>query len=153
VLGALIVVRLAWRLAHRPPAFPRSLSGWQQRAAALVHRAAVRPAWSDALSGYLASNFSKRGVKFFGVVLRRGGRTCRGLHRAQRRPRGHRGGLQRADRGHVAAALKHVLVDRDAVFARMWWGRTRMAAMIGIRLGGESLSGLRRDTAFFPRVP
>ena len=36
---ALTLIRLGWRLAHRPPALPDSMPGWERRAAALGHLA------------------------------------------------------------------------------------------------------------------
>ena len=36
---ALTLIRLGWRLAHRPPALTDSMPGWERRAAALGHLA------------------------------------------------------------------------------------------------------------------
>ena len=124
VLGLLILLRLGWRLAHRPLDWPRALPGWQRRAATFVHRALYVCMVVMPLSGYVASNFSKRGVKFFGIVLPPWGpdlptvyTVLNGLHVATAVV------FSVLIAGHVAAALKHVWVDRDEVFARMWPGR------------------------------
>ena len=75
-------------------------------------------------SGWVASNFSKHGVKFFGIALPPLGpdlprvyAVFNGLH--------HFAGwlLIGLVALHVAAALKHLLVDRDGVFGRMSWHR------------------------------
>ena len=120
VLGVLIVVRLAWRLAHVPPAWPGSMSLLQQRAAALGHRALYACMVVLPLSGYVGSNFSKYGITFFGTTLQPWGPESKaaydffnGLHVAT-------GFVFCAlIAGHVALALKHALIDRDGVFARI----------------------------------
>ena len=123
VLGLLIALRLAWRLAHAAPAWPGSMPGWQQRAARLGHRALYACMLVMPLSGYVASNFSKHGVKFFGLALRAWGPDLPAIY-------GFFNGLHIVTAwlfcaliaGHVAVALKHALVDRDGVFARIWPG-------------------------------
>src|SRR5438046_2861493 len=59
----------AGRHAHRPPRWPDALPQWQRRAAELAHRALYVCMVVMPLSGYVASNFSKHGVKFFGTTL------------------------------------------------------------------------------------
>ena len=73
VLGVLIVVRIAWRLGHAPPPWPATMSARRQRAANLGHVALYACMVVAPLAGYLGSNFSKYGVRFFGVVARRRG--------------------------------------------------------------------------------
>ena len=69
VLLALIAARLAWRLLHRPPGWPAGMARWQRRAASWGHRALYACMFAMPLSGYVASNFSKHGIRFFGVAL------------------------------------------------------------------------------------
>lgn len=69
VLLALICARLGWRLTHKPPAWPLDMPRWQQRTATWGHRALYACMLLMPLSGYIASNFSKHGVKFFGLAL------------------------------------------------------------------------------------
>lgn len=110
LLLALVLARLAWRLAHRPPAWPAGMAHWQQRAASLGHAALYACMLLMPLSGYVASNFSKHGVKFFGLALAPWGsdlpavyRVFNGLHVA----------LAWAFRvliaGHVVLAIIHQL--------------------------------------------
>jgi cytochrome b561 len=120
VLGALILLRLGWRLAHRPPLWPASLPPWQRRAAGLGHAALYVCMLVMPLSGYVASNFSKHGVKLFGVPLRPWGAdlpvvydALNGLHIATAWV------FSALIAGHVAMALKHALCDRDGLFSRM----------------------------------
>jgi cytochrome b561 len=120
VLGVLIVLRLAWRLAHRPPPLPGTLPPWQRRAAKLSHRLLYACMLVMPLSGYVASNFSRRGVVFFGTPLAPWGPDLPAVY-------AFLGGVHQVTAVvlvglitvHVAAALKHALVDRDGVFRRM----------------------------------
>ena len=69
MIGVLIVMRIAWRLAHRPPPLPASLPLWE-RCAALANQGLLYACMLlMPLTGYAASNFSKFGVKFFNLVL------------------------------------------------------------------------------------
>ena len=123
VLGLLIIVRLAWRLTHRPPAWPRSMPAWQQRAARLGHRALYACMLVMPLSGYIGSNFSKYGVKLFGLTLHPWGPPLPSVY-------AFFNGLHDVTAwlfvaliaGHVMAALKHALVTRDGVFSSIWPG-------------------------------
>jgi cytochrome b561 len=120
VLGVLIVARIAWRLAHAPPPWPDSMSAWQQRAAALGHRALYACMIVLPLAGYVGSNFSKRGIRFFGVPLAPWGPDWPaaysffvGVHDVAALV------FSALIAGHVAMALKHALIERDGVFARI----------------------------------
>jgi cytochrome b561 len=121
VLGLLIVARLAWRLAHRPPAWPAGMPHWQQRAALWAHRALYACMVAMPVSGYVASNFSKHGVRFFGVLLKPWGPDVPAVY-------GLFNGVHVVTAFlfvalialHVGAALKHAWVDRDGVFSRIW---------------------------------
>ena len=126
VLFVLIAARLLWRLRHAPPAWPASMPAWQHGAARWGHRALYAGMVLAPLAGYTASNFSKHGVRFFGIHLAPWGpdlpRVYDALH-----------GLHVATTwlltalivGHVAVSLKHALIDRDGVFSRMWPGAAR----------------------------
>lgn len=121
VIGLLIVLRLAWRLAHEPPPLPDSVPRWQQRAALYSHRLLYGLMLAVPLSGFLASNFSQHGVQFFlSVQLGPWGPDSKALYAAFNLT--HRVCawlLQVLVLLHVLAALKHLVVDRDAVFSRM----------------------------------
>ncbi len=120
-LFVLIVLRLAWRLGHRPPPWPASMPYWQRRAARLGHRALYACMLAVPVFGYIASNFSKHGVKLFGLALPPWGADLPGVY-------AFFNGLHVATAwllialiaGHVLVALKHALVDRDAIHRRIW---------------------------------
>ena len=121
VLLALIVVRLLWRWRHRPPAWPAAMSAWQRRAAMLGHRALYACMLVLPLSGYVASNFSKHGIRFFGIKLPAWGPDIPAIYDLFN-------GVHVVTAlcftalivGHVVFALKHACVDHDGVFARIW---------------------------------
>jgi cytochrome b561 len=125
VLGLMIVLRLLWRLRHRPPAWPSTMPDWQRRAARLGHGALYACMLVMPLSGYVASNFSKHGVKFFGIPLKPWGPDVPAVYNAFNLLHVVTGFVfTLLVAGHIAAALKHALVDRDAIFARIWpWAR------------------------------
>jgi cytochrome b561 len=128
VLGMLIVARLLWRLAHRPPLWPATMPAWQQRAARLSHIALYGCMVTMPVSGYIASNFSKYGVKFFGLALAPWGAERPAVYDAFNGLHVVTGWVFAAlVFVHIAAALKHLLVDRDGVFARIWPSAARAA--------------------------
>ncbi len=137
VLGLAIVLRLGWRLAHRPPAWPAAMSGWQRRAAHAGHVALYACMLVMPVSGYVASNFSKHGVIFFGHAVAPWGPDLPKVYAALN-------GVHVATSwlfavliaGHVLAALRHAWVDRDGIFGRIWpWRMPRVASAPARRLG------------------
>lgn len=120
VLGVLIVARIGWRLAHKPPPWPATMPIGLQRAADLGHAALYACMLVAPLAGYLGSNFSKFGVRFFGVVLPPWGPDLPrvyaflvGVHDATTYL------LLALTAGHVAFALRHALIEHDGVFERI----------------------------------
>ena len=64
LIGLLVLVRIGWRLTHRPPpALP--MPRWQWLASRVAHAGLYVAMLVVPLSGYIASNFSKWGVKLF----------------------------------------------------------------------------------------
>lgn len=128
-LAVLILARLAWRIAHRPPPLPATMPAWERVAARASHALLYACMIGVPLSGYAASNFSKYGIKYFGLVLlppwgvddKQVYAVFNTAHKV----------LALAFVGlillHVAAALKHALVDRDGVMRRMWPWQTRLS--------------------------
>ncbi|MFW5427450.1 MAG: cytochrome b [Methylophagaceae bacterium] len=70
-VAMLIVLRVLWRLTHKAPPLPDTVSKWQQRAAGVVHGMIYVLMVAMPLSGYLQSMFSKYDTKFWGIVLPR----------------------------------------------------------------------------------
>jgi cytochrome b561 len=119
-IGVLVVLRLLWRLTHRPPALPSSMPAWEVTAARINHVLLYALLIAMPVIGFLASNFTKFGVKYFGLQIGpffpedQGLRdTLQGLHGALSWV------LFALIVLHVLAALKHWLIDKDRVFQRM----------------------------------
>lgn len=123
LIGLLIVLRIGWRLRHAPPP-ALAMPAWQRRAAHASHLAMYACMVLMPLSGYLASNFSKHGIKLFNVVrLAPWGSDDRLLYAVFNQTHKVTGVLFAALIAvHLLAVLKHTLVDRDHLLARMWRG-------------------------------
>lgn len=127
VIGLLIVLRIVWRLTHQPPPLPASMPAWQRHAGRFGHAVLYLCMLALPLSGYLASNFSKYGVKFFNVVhLPPWGPEDKTLY-AFFNGTHHVAALLLAVfvALHVLAVAKHMLIDRDGLLWRMWPRRTK----------------------------
>jgi cytochrome b561 len=124
VLGGLIVARLAWRLFHAPPPWPATMGPGERRAARAVHIALYACMVTMPASGYVASNFNRFGISFFGFAWPPWGIASPSVYAFFI-------GVHVATAfvfctlivGHVLAAIKHVVVDRDDVLARILMGR------------------------------
>ena len=127
LLGLAIMLRLLWRLRHHPPAWPPGMAPWQLRAARLGHQALYACMLVMPVSGYVASNFSRHGVKFFGLALRPWGPDLPAVYAALNLLHISTAWLFCAlIFGHVLMALKHSWVDRDGTLARIWpWPASR----------------------------
>ena len=67
-LALLILARVVWRIGHRPPELPSLMPLWERVAAKWSHVALYVCMLGMPLSGYIASNFSKYGVKLFNAI-------------------------------------------------------------------------------------
>ena len=122
LIGLLILLRLGWRLTHTPPPLPGGMPRWQRHAARASHIALYACMLALPLSGYLASNFSKHGVKFFNLVRwAPWGPDDKTLY-AVFNGAHHLAALLLAllVGVHVLAVAKHMLIDRDGLLLRMW---------------------------------
>jgi cytochrome b561 len=123
-IGVLVLIRVWWRLTHRPPALPASMPAWEVTAAKLSHGLLYACLIVMPVVGFLASNFTKYGVKYFGVQIGPFFPENQAL----------RDGLQQVHQFtsyilatvvivHVLAAVKHLVLDKDRVFERMLPGK------------------------------
>lgn len=116
------VLRLLWRLTHRPPLLPETMPVWQRRSATLVHRTFYGFLLVLPSLGYLLSSGSPFPLEWFGVSLPKAAvpksvsETADALHVA--------GGLILTGllAAHIGAALWHQFVQRDRLIARMRLG-------------------------------
>ncbi len=121
LIFTLTVCRLAWRLTHQPPPLSESIPKSQRAAAHGLHWLLYLLILTQPISGYLHRMAGAHPVSFFGVfnlpVLIGKNEALRLLTDAI-----HDGGaivLALLVAGHIAAALKHRFIDRDAVMQRM----------------------------------
>ena len=121
----LVLFRAAWRLGHRPPALPASMSRGMQFLAHAGHAALYALMLVIPLTGWLMSSAKGFQTVWFGVLPipdligkdAELGKALASLH----------GNLNLLFvvliAGHIAAALKHHFIDRDDILLRMRPGR------------------------------
>lgn len=121
IIGLLILLRLYWRLRHPPPPLPAMMARWQHRLAAASHHVLYICMVMMPLSGYMASNFSRHGVKFFNAItLPPWGPDNKLLYTVFNQVHKTTAVLLLALVVlHVVAALWHGL-RRDGIFSRIW---------------------------------
>ncbi|MBS0215573.1 MAG: cytochrome b [Proteobacteria bacterium] len=124
-LGSLIfllaVVRLCWRLTHQPPPLPDSIPALQRGAAHALHWLLYILMLVLPFSGYLHRLAGGHDVSFFGLfnwpaIIAKDEPFrlfTHSMHEALAWT------LCILLAGHIAAALKHALVDRDGVLRRI----------------------------------
>ncbi len=117
----LLFIRAFWRLGHRPPPHSRGMQPLQRRLVAVVHGLLYLLMFVIPLTGWAMSSAKGFPVVWFGVLPlpdlvdknKELGDLLAQVH----------GGLNMLLIGlvvlHVLAALKHHLLDRDQVMARM----------------------------------
>ncbi len=123
----LLVLRLAWRAGHRPPPLPAAMPRWQQAAAHGLHHLLYLLMFAIPISGWLMSSAKGFQTVWFGVLplpdlLAKDealGDVLKGVHM------GLNACLALLVLAHLGAALKHHLVDKDDILARMlpWLAR------------------------------
>lgn len=128
-IAILVIVRVAWRMTHPAPALPAAMPAWQRYAAKVSHFGLYACLVIMPVTGYLGSSFTKYPIVYFGNKLPHWGwdapawkELCSDIHY------GTVTVLMILIAVHIAAAMKHLLINRDGVFQRMWYwpwpGRT-----------------------------
>ena len=119
----LMVVRLGWRIAHRPPALP-AMPAWQSSLARGSHLAMYAALIAMPVAGYLGSVFSGYPIKYFGWTLPAWGARQPLLKDAMSQLHLYASWVLALSVAlHIAGAMKHVFIARDGLLARMWLGR------------------------------
>lgn len=123
----LVALRLAWRVTHRPPPLPAGMPRWQVGAAHGLHALIYLLILAIPLSGWALSSAAGVPVVWFGVLplpnLLHADKAL--AHTLAETHELLNFTLAALVVLHVAAALKHHLVDHDGVFERMLPGRRR----------------------------
>jgi len=120
---ALMIVRLLWRIGHRPPPLP-PMADWQATLARSTHVVLYAALLIQPLAGYLGSEWSGYPVKYFGMTLPAwAGKNVALKDLMSATHLATSWVIAAAVALHVAGALKHALIDRDRLLARMGIGR------------------------------
>jgi cytochrome b561 len=120
VLLVLLLLRLAWRLTHRPPPGPPTLSHAQRSLATWGHRVLYAVMIALPLAGLVASNLSRHGLRFFGIPVAPLGPDRPALYAFFNGTHDFLGWTLAIMVGlHAAIAVWH-RSRRDGVFERMW---------------------------------
>ncbi|MEY5097733.1 MAG: hypothetical protein RJA36_452 [Pseudomonadota bacterium] len=129
VLG-LSLLRLLWRLIQRPPALPagieRAMPGWQLLAHKATHLGLYLLFFAVPLVGWAYSSAAGFPIVLFGVlplpdfvpVNKELADVLKELHELTA------WAMAALVLLHVAGVLKHVVIDRDGLMARMRFGRS-----------------------------
>ncbi|GAA5162981.1 cytochrome b [Viridibacterium curvum] len=118
---ALALIRIVWRLTHRPPEPPDHMPRWQRAVAEVTHNLLYVLMLAIPFSGWLMSSAKGVPTVWFGVLplpdlLVRDvelGKQLASVHAALNYT------LAALVLAHVGAALKHHLIERDTVLVRM----------------------------------
>lgn len=118
-LLALIVFRVYWRLTHVPPALPSTMQAWEKKVADFAHKLLYVLMVALPVSGVLMAINSKYGILWFGMPLASGldNPDLRELFKEVHEVVGMV--LLLLIVLHIAAAIKHKVVDKDEIMARM----------------------------------
>ena len=117
----LAIVRIGWRLTHKPPPLPSAIPTWQVRASHLSHWSLYALIVAIPLSGWLMSSASAYSVSWFNLIqlpdfvaadpeLKK---TLKEVHETLAKI------LFLLALLHILAALKHAVIDKDGVLQRM----------------------------------
>lgn len=115
------VIRLYWRATHRPPAMPESMAKWEKFAAHAMHFALYTLIFIIPVSGWLMSSAKGFQTVWFGVLPlpdlvgknKELGDILHEVHETLNYL------LLVLVLAHIGAALKHHIMERDDILARM----------------------------------
>ncbi|EAV46680.1 Cytochrome B561, bacterial [Methylophilales bacterium HTCC2181] len=120
-LFALIILRILWRLTHKPPALLDSMKTWEKKLATGAHHGLYFLMVATPLAGIIMSISSKYGIHWFGIKLVGGidNKASRELFYEFHEIFGLL--ILLILFFHIAGAFKHALVDKDGTIRRMWF--------------------------------
>lgn len=120
----LIALRIVWRASHRPEGLPDSVPVWQAKISNIIHWALYTCMIIMPVTGYLGAAHQKIAPKFFGLNTPSWATPNRAV--AEQFFTLHSitvWVLVILISLHALAGLKHLLIDKDRVFQRMWFNR------------------------------
>lgn len=124
VVGLLVLVRIYWRVTHRPPELPSSLAVWQKKLSHAAHHLLYVLMVLIPVSGFMGSAYSKYPIKFFGLELPKFFEYDHDLKEFYGEIHETTVWVLIAVLAlHILAALKHRLIDKDTILQRMSFKR------------------------------
>jgi cytochrome b561 len=122
LLFALVLIRVVWRSTHKPQPLPATVPAWQKTLAGLTQWLLYGCMLAMPIIGFVGASYTKRGVALFGVRFPAWltpdhdvAEQFFALHSILAFV------LTALIVLHVAASLKHLWMDKDRVFHRMWF--------------------------------
>ena len=122
LLLILVLFRLIWRLSHKPEPLPDTVPVWQRKVASFTQWLLYGCMLAMPAIGLIGASYTKRGVALFGIKLPSW--TAPSHDIAEQFFAVHSIlafiliGLIVL---HVLAGFKHMLMDKDRVFYRIWF--------------------------------
>lgn len=116
---ALIIIRILWRITHRPPALLSSYKAWERKLATGAHHLLYLLMVALPVSGIIMATYSKYGIKWFGMPFIKGldNNPLREIYKEAHEVIGI---IILVVIGlHVAGALKHKFIDKDDTLKRI----------------------------------
>lgn len=120
IAAVLILMRLLWRLAHKPAPLPSSVPRWQGMISRFNHFLLYICMIVMPVTGFIGASFSKYGVVFFGFELPAWVQPNHAISKKFFEIHSTVTWILVAlVVFHVLAAIKHLVINKDGVFQRM----------------------------------
>ena len=122
VIALLVALRILWRLTHSPAPLPASTKPWEVTLSAITHGVLYIAMVALPLQGFVGSLLSEHGISFFGLAIPR--LLAENDDLAEMIFEAHEITawiLVAVVALHALAAIKHKVIDKDSVLARMWF--------------------------------
>jgi cytochrome b561 len=121
-VGVLILLRVVWRVTHRPAGLPATVPLWEQKLSLAAHWLLYACMLVMPLTGYLGASYNRSGAALFGYRLPFWSGPNRDLSKLFFTIHESLVWVFVAVIVlHALAGVKHLLVDKDKVFQRMWF--------------------------------
>lgn len=123
----LSILRLIWRLTHRPPAPPEAIAGWERVLANTVHVIFYVLLIGLPIGGWLASSYAGFPIDYFGLFTIPLFPVEVNFDTAGAIIDQHKAGgtfVLALVVLHVLGALKHSFIDKVPGLSRMWFGKS-----------------------------
>ena len=116
---ALILIRVFWRITHKPPTLLSSYKAWERKLANGAHHLLYLLMVSLPVSGIIMATYSKYGIKWFGLEFIKGldNKDMRELFKEVHEIVGLV--ILLVIIVHIIGALKHKFIDKDETLKRM----------------------------------